>query len=56
MKRAQELQNLFPQYFDPLQPGWFRLLLSMKRNYEKAKIEHLVRIHCAMKLGATKVG
>jgi hypothetical protein len=46
MKRAEELQNLFPAYFDPPQPGWFRLLCSMKRNLEKARIEHKTRMSC----------
>lgn len=54
MKRVQELQHLFPQYFNPSQPGWFRLLLGMKRGYEKARIEHMTLIACEDKLNAMR--
>jgi hypothetical protein len=56
--RAYDLQNLFPEYFEPGLPFWFRNMMKIREAFDRAditrrieskahsRIEEVKRIHC----------
>ncbi len=53
--RAHELQSLFPEYFSPGHPDWFRRLLHLRRVYEEAEMARLVEVSCERRLEELRV-
>ncbi len=50
LKRAFDLQELFPEYFDPGQPGWFRILLKLRSNFDHADLRRRIESKCKFRL------
>ena len=45
-----KLQPLFPEYFDPGQPDWFRALMRTKFEFDKAEIIRRIESACMFRL------
>jgi hypothetical protein len=48
--RAYQLQDLFPEYFDPGQSAWFRYLMNLRQAYDRSDLHRRIQSKCKFRL------
>jgi len=46
IQRILQLQKVFPEYFDPGQPDWFRTLMRLKLDFDRCDINRRLELAC----------
>lgn len=50
VKIAHDLQDRFPEYFDPGQPTWFRSLMRLRDEYDRSDIRRRIESKCKFRI------